>query len=118
VQPATTETAPLVGKLAQAGAQLHLRRSPGLVVNALAIRFDDTARPPLSGRLLRMLGSCSASASVGHVPSLAWIGRRCATRPGVVMMATCGRGYGRSRPSVGALATVGLGSCWPARGWS
>src|SRR3546814_5725911 len=46
-----------------------------------------------------MLGSCSASASVGRVRSSAWTGRRCATRPGVVMMATCGRGYGRSRLS-------------------
>src|SRR3546814_6433002 len=58
-----------------------------------------------------MLGSCSASASVGRVRSSAWTGRRCATRPGVVMMATCGRGYGRSRLSAVGLATVGLASC-------
>jgi len=38
-----------------------------------------------------MFGSSSASASVGPVPSLAWIGRRCAMRTGAVMMATCGR---------------------------
>src|SRR3546814_3589079 len=70
---------------------------------------------PLSGRLSSMLGSCSASASVGRVRSSAWTGRRCATRPGVVMMATCGRGYGRSRLSAVGLATVGLASCWLAR---
>jgi hypothetical protein len=52
-------------------------------------------RPPLVGRLSSMLGSCSASASVGPVPASAWTARRCATRPGVVMMATCGRGCAR-----------------------
>src|SRR3546814_13497022 len=60
--------------------------------------------PQLSGRLSSMLGSCSASASVGRVRSSAWTGRRCATSPGVVMMATCGRGYGRSRLSAVGLA--------------
>jgi hypothetical protein len=39
--------APLIGKLAQTGAQLRLRRPPGLVANAFAISFNDTAHPPL-----------------------------------------------------------------------
>lgn len=36
----------------------------------------------------RILGTYSASASIGPVPSLAWIGRRCAICIGVKIMAT------------------------------
>ena len=70
---------------------------------------------PLAGELSRMFGSASTSASVGPVPFLPRTGRRYATRTGVVMMATCGRGYARLRPSGGASATVGWASCSPAR---
>src|SRR3546814_287877 len=45
-------------------------------------------------------------------------GRRCATRAGVVVMATCGGGYGRSRLSAVGWCTVGWASCWLARVWS
>src|SRR3546814_11243520 len=70
--------------------------------------------PPLSGRLSSMLGSCSASASVGRVRSSEWTGRRCATRHGSALMASCGRGYGSSRLSAVGFATVGCSCCWPA----
>lgn len=43
---------------------------------------------PLVEGLSRMFGRPSASASVGRVPSLAFIDCRCAMRIGVVMMAT------------------------------
>ena len=70
---------------------------------------------PLVGGLSRMFGSSSISASVGPVPSLVWIDRRCAMRIGVVMMATFGRVFARSRRNVAGSVIGVWGSCWPAR---
>src|SRR3546814_12018606 len=54
--------------------------------------------PPLSGSLSSMLGSSSASASVGPFRSSAWTGPRCATPPGAALIESCSPRSGPPRP--------------------